>query len=84
MDVLRLLPAVPRAVPLARRQPEGLPLHRREHRLQADRRRGAVPVRQDEAVLPGGAGTNCIEIGLPGKLILSERKGLCEVLFSGK
>ena len=34
MDVLRLLPAVPRAVPLARRQPEGLPLHRREHRLK--------------------------------------------------
>ena len=34
MAVLRLLPAVPRAVPLARRQPEGLPLHRREHRLK--------------------------------------------------
>ena len=30
-------------------------------------------------VLSGG---NCIEIGLPGKLILSKRKGLREVLFS--
>ena len=27
-------------------------------------------------------GTNCIKIGLPGKLILSKRKGLWEVLFS--
>ena len=28
------------------------------------------------------SGTNCIEIGLPGNLILSKRKGLLEVLFS--
>ena len=28
------------------------------------------------------AGMNCIKIGPPGKLILSERKGLFEVLFS--
>ena len=28
------------------------------------------------------AGGNCIKIGLPGKLILSKRKGLWEVLFS--
>ena len=27
-------------------------------------------------------GTNCIKISLPGKLILSKRKGLWEVLFS--
>ena len=27
-------------------------------------------------------GTNCIKIGLPGKLILSKRKGVREVLFS--
>ena len=27
-------------------------------------------------------GMNCIKIGLPGKLILSERKGLWELLFS--
>ena len=27
-------------------------------------------------------GTNCIKICLPGKLILSKRKGLWEVLFS--
>ena len=27
-------------------------------------------------------GTNCIKIGLPGKLILSTRKGLREVQFS--
>ena len=30
----------------------------------------------------GGTGGNCIKIGLPGKLILSKRKGLWEVLFS--
>ena len=29
-----------------------------------------------------GPGMNCIKIGLPGKLILSKRKALCEVLFS--
>ena len=28
------------------------------------------------------AGTNCIKIGLPGKLILSNRKGPQEILFS--
>ena len=28
------------------------------------------------------AGMNCIKKGLPGKLILSKRKGLWEVLFS--
>ena len=28
------------------------------------------------------SGTNCIKIGLPGKLIFSKRKGLGEVLFS--
>ena len=28
------------------------------------------------------AGTNCIQIGLHGKLILSKRKGLREILFS--
>ena len=28
------------------------------------------------------SGTNCIKIGLPGKLILSKRKCLYEVLFS--
>ena len=29
----------------------------------------------------GGAGMNCIKLGLPGKLMLSKRKGLQEVLF---
>ena len=29
-----------------------------------------------------GTGMNCIKIGLPGKLILTKRKGLWEVLFS--
>ena len=29
-------------------------------------------------------GGECIKIGLPGKLILSKRKGLREVLFSWK
>ena len=32
--------------------------------------------------LQGRPGTNCIKIGLPGKLILSKRKGLREVQFS--
>ena len=32
----------------------------------------------------GKAGSNCIKISLWGKLILSERKGLWEVLFSLK
>ena len=32
----------------------------------------------------GRAGMNCIRIGLPGKLILSKRKSLLEVLFSWK
>ena len=31
---------------------------------------------------PMNAGMNCIKIGLPGKLMLSKRKGLWEVLFS--
>ena len=31
---------------------------------------------------PSLSGTNCIKIGLPGKLILSKRKGLLEFLFS--
>ena len=30
----------------------------------------------------GGPGGNCIKIGLPGRLILSNSKGLLEVLFS--
>ena len=29
-----------------------------------------------------GAGTKCTKLGLPGKLILIERKGLLEVIFS--
>ena len=39
--------------------------------------------RQRHPLLPlDAAGTNCIKIGLPGKLILSKRKGLWEVIFS--
>ena len=30
----------------------------------------------------GQTGGNCIKVGLPGKLILSKRKGLWEDLFS--
>ena len=43
-----------------------------------------VRAREDEAVVrhDGAAGSNCIKIGLPGKLILSKRKGFREVLFS--
>ena len=44
-----------------------------------DRRSGD---RRGAQRLSGMSGTNCIKIGLPGKLILSVIKGLCEVLFS--
>ena len=44
---------------------------------------------RERALQPEGAddprdepGMNCIKIGLPGKLILSKRKGLRVVLFS--
>ena len=47
-------------------------LHLAERRLEGGRV-GVLPL------LPGG---NCIKIGLPGKLILSKRKGLREDLFS--
>ena len=44
------------------------------------------PVQAAPAKAEGGrerrAGMNCIQIGLPEKLILSKRKGLLEVLFS--
>ena len=43
----------------------------------------AEPHREDGR-LPGEPGMNCVEIGLPGKRILSKRKGLREVLFSWK
>ena len=49
------------------------PLLRRAHRPQL----GVALGRLD----PGG---NCIKIGLPGKSILSKRKGLLEVIFSSK
>ena len=35
-----------------------------------------------DAAMDSSPGTNCIKIGLPGKLILLKRKGLQEVLFS--
>ena len=38
--------------------------------------------RPERRARPGEPGMNCIKIGLPGKLILSKRKGLLEVLFS--
>ena len=45
--------------------------------------RESHPVRvHNSADLHQVAGMNCIEMGLPGKLILSKRKGLREVLFS--
>ena len=36
----------------------------------------------EEGDAEADAGTNCIKIGLQGKLILSKRKGLREALFS--
>ena len=49
-----------------------------------DGRGGAAEGRRhrDAAVPQGSPGTNCIEIGLSGKLSLSKRKGLREILFS--
>ena len=41
-----------------------------------------VVVLEAEGAAVAGPGGNCIKIGLPGKLILSKRKGLLEVLFS--
>ena len=41
-----------------------------------------VVVLEAEGAAVAGPGGNCIKIGLPGKLILSKRKGLREVLFS--
>ena len=40
-----------------------------------------VPLGGAEQDRGAAAGTNCIKIGLPGKLILGKRKGLLEVLF---
>ena len=37
---------------------------------------------REDAPAKHDAGTNCIKIGLPGKLILSKIKGLREVIFS--
>ena len=51
---------------LDRAGPRGRDQRRRHRRL----RQRSVP------------GTNCIKIGLPGKRILSKRKGLGKVLFS--
>ena len=46
---------------------------------------GIYAIAQDKLQLEKdltAAGTNCIKTCLPGKLILSERKGLREVIFS--
>ena len=43
---------------------------------------GALLVPALELALAARPGGNCIKIGLPGKLILSKRKGLREVMFS--
>ena len=62
-------------------------LQRRSKQQQPDERRQAEPEGEPvQGVLrrTAAAGTNCIKIGLPGKLILSKRKGLHEVLFSWK
>ena len=58
-------------------RPAGL-LRLRVHHVP-DLERAHQPAGQ---ALQEGPGTNCIKIGLPGKLILSKRKGLWEVLFS--
>ena len=53
------------------------------HAVQGERLRHDAPVDDNgSACCPStpSTGINCIKIGLPGKLILSERKGLREVL----
>ena len=66
-------------------------MHRRRLRRRGDRRHGQehrLPRDEEELLRPracaaeAGTGMNCIRIGLPGKPILSKRKGLLEVLFS--
>ena len=52
------------------------PRHLRRARREAVAARGRVL----RHLGPRQAGTNCIRIGLPGKLILSKRKGLREVI----
>ena len=41
-----------------------------------------VELRMASVCYVHSSGMNCIKIGSPGKLILSKRKGLWEVLFS--
>ena len=57
----------------------GVPLVDSDENGTADGAGGGAPT---EGLVD--AGTNCIKIGLPGKLILSKRKGLWEFLFSWK
>ena len=54
-----------------------LSIPRRDHGESGGRRGGEDG--SDAAAVPG---TNCIKIGLPGKLILRKRKGLWEIMFS--
>ena len=49
-----------------------------------NRQRAPAPSTRWPSVIVGAPGGNCIKIGLPGKLILSRRKGLREVIFSWK
>ena len=74
--------AVPgRALALVALRQQG-PHHRQDqdHRgHRAGAARGHHLLRAGPGLRPG---TNCIKIGLPGKLMLSKRKGLPEDLFS--
>ena len=64
------------------RRPDGGQLAGRA--LQVPRRQPVLPhLSHERRVVRGDRpGTNCIKIGLPGKLILSKREGLRGVIFS--
>ena len=63
------------------RKPAEAEKYRLEKIAEAERNRVVLEA-EAEAEAEAVAGTNCIKIGLPGKLILSKRKGLWEVVFS--
>ena len=60
------------------------PRHSNKQQNRFQRRDEQNNLRRAErhSAVGGTTGGNCLKIGLPGKLILSKRKGLREVLFS--
>ena len=66
---------------------EEMLLHLKEAQEEFEQEKEAIRFRMDPEVegepqQEEEPGTNCIKIGLPGKLIICKRKGLWEILFS--